>query len=64
MAFHHRCKRYFSQELLLEHYCEEFHSDIQHINSSYSEDGGECTYEEVDEKSFIHETLSSSTSKE
>ena len=39
--FHHRCETIFSRELILEHCCEEFHSDIHHVFSSSSEDGNE-----------------------
>jgi hypothetical protein len=37
-AFHEHCKRYFSQEIMFEYCCEEFHLDIQHIVSSGRED--------------------------
>jgi hypothetical protein len=37
-VFHEHCKMYFSQELLFEHCCEDFHLDIQHIVSSSRED--------------------------
>lgn len=37
-VFHHRCERYYAREILLEGCCEEFHSDIQSLYSSSSED--------------------------
>jgi hypothetical protein len=64
VAFNEHCKRYFYKELIFEHCCEEFHSDIQHINFSSSEDGRDYTNEDVDKKSFIHGTLSTSASQE
>jgi hypothetical protein len=36
-VFHHRCERYFAQEILLEGCCEKFHSHTQNVYSSSGE---------------------------
>ena len=50
---HHRCERIFSQELLLEHCCEEFHLDIQHVFSSSGEDGNEYIHRNIDKNGIF-----------
>ena len=42
-------ERIFSREILLDHFCEEFHSNIHHIFSYSHEDGNEYIHKNIDE---------------
>ena len=46
-TFHHRCERFFSQEFLLEHYCEEFMLYDKDESFSSSSSSHYCTYEKL-----------------
>ena len=46
-------ERIFSREILLDHFCEEFHSNIHHIFSYSHEDGNEYIHKNIDENDIF-----------